>query len=188
MLGSISMQKRLLSFWNGLVNWFERGDLVPLIVIVSALHYSQILKAHDHVIVATAIGMMVDLGHYRTVRSAVRYSGSSIRTRNIRWLMTFFFTAVSIVYQQRFYNDWWFSLPLPLLIVALAWLQQTDKIGVQRRAIAEEKPEQSEQSQSKPKAKTYIATCEVCDWSKNGYKSKRAATNGKNAHMRTHTK
>lgn len=177
------MLKRLSNGWKALIFWFEYGDLVPLIVIVSSIHYSQILSEHDPFIVATAIGLMVDLGHYRTVRAAVRYNGTSDRTRAIRWSMAIFMTVVSVVYQQRFYQDWWLSLPLPFLIIALAWLQQTDK-SLQAKAPAKES--KSPAKVSKVPAKTYVAVCDLCEWSRNGYKSERAAINGKNAHMRTH--
>lgn len=70
---------KLTAVFHSLLNWLEHGDLVPLIVLVSALHYSVILQAHDHIITATAIGFMVDLGHFRTVRAAVRYA--PIKTR-----------------------------------------------------------------------------------------------------------
>lgn len=122
-----SAWRAVSSIWHAAVNWFEHGDLVPLIVIVSAVHYSSMLQAHDVFLVATAIGLMVDLGHYRTVRAAVRYNGRQTRTQALRWVVAAFMTSVSIAYQQRFYGDLWLSLPLPLLIVSLAWLQETDK-------------------------------------------------------------
>lgn len=113
--------------WSTLVHWFEFGDLVPLIVIVSAVHYSLMLQAYDHAVVAVAIGLLVDLGHFRTVRAAVRYSGASRRTAATRWLMALAMTAVAVAYQQRYYGDWWLSLPLPFLIASLAWLQHVDR-------------------------------------------------------------
>lgn len=114
-------------FWKSLVHWFEYGDLVPLIVIVSAVHYAIILRSYDWYPVAVAIGLMVDLGHFRTVRAAVRYTGADLRQKSARWGMAAFMTCVAVAYQQRFYADWWLSLPLPFLIAALAWLQYVDR-------------------------------------------------------------
>lgn len=131
------MIKRLTPLWHALLNWLEHGDLVPWMVIVSAVHYSVILQAHDNPVTATAIGLMVDLGHFRTVRAAVRYSPAKAKSKRAkastkrealaRWTMAAFMTVVSVVYQQRFYEDLWLSLPLPLLIASLAWLQQKDQ-------------------------------------------------------------
>lgn len=113
--------------WQSIVNWFERGDLIPLLVLVSAVHYANILSEYDWWGVAVAIGLLVDLGHYRVIRAAVRYTGSNGWESLARWLIAAVMTAVSLSYHQRFYNDWWLSIPLPLLIAALAWLQRVDR-------------------------------------------------------------
>jgi hypothetical protein len=39
---------------------------------------------------------------------------------------------------------------------------------------------------SKPTAKTFVATCEFCDWTKGGYETERKAQNAENAHKRIH--
>ena len=112
--------------WHALVNWFETADLVPLLVLVSAVHYAAVLSGKDWWPVAVAIGLLVDLGHYRVIRVAVRYSGDSLGQRIARWTIALAMTAVSLNYHQRYYQDWWLSAPLPLLIAALAWLQQVE--------------------------------------------------------------
>lgn len=113
--------------WHSLVDWFEFSDLVPLLVLVSAVHYAAVLAGKDYWLVAVAIGLLVDLGHYRTIRAAVRYGGDDRRQRWARWLIAAGMTALSLNYHQRYYQDYWLSAPLPLLIAALAWLQQIDK-------------------------------------------------------------
>jgi hypothetical protein len=121
-----SREKSFISrIWSGLVNWFETGDLVPLLVIVSAVHYAYVLATKDFWPVAIAIGILVDLGHYRTVRTAVRYKGYFWQAV-FRWTIAAGMTALSLNYHQRYYMDWWLSAPLPLLIAALAWLKQTE--------------------------------------------------------------
>lgn len=112
--------------WRIAVNWFETGDLVPLLVIISAVHYAAVLAGKDAWPVAIAIGLLVDLGHYRVVRVAVRYQGDNRWQRLARWAIAISMTAVSLNYHQRYYEDWWLSAPLPLLIAALAWLQQVE--------------------------------------------------------------
>ena len=119
--------KRLQLAWSWLVDWFERGDLVPLLVLVSAVHYAAVLSGKDYWPVAVAIGLLVDLGHYRTVRAAVRYNGDDWRQRAARIVIAVGMTLLSLNYHQRYYADWWLSAPLPLLIAALAWLQHVDR-------------------------------------------------------------
>jgi hypothetical protein len=120
--------------WRAAVNWFEAGDLVPLLVLVSAVHYAAVLASKDFWAVAVAIGLLVDLGHYRVVRVAVRYQGDNGWQRLARWAIAIGMTAVSLNYHQRYYLDWWLSAPLPLLIAALAWLQQVEPRKVEKPA------------------------------------------------------
>lgn len=128
--------------WRAAVNWFETGDLVPLLVLVSAVHYAAVLASKDYWAVAVAIGLLVDLGHYRVVRVAVRYAGDNGWQRLARWAIAIGMTAVSLNYHQRYYQDWWLSAPLPLLIAALAWLQQVEprKVAPVVRIMREDTP------------------------------------------------
>lgn len=119
----------ITKMWKSIVDWFEHGDLVPVLIVVSAWHYMSILNGKDPAIVALAIGLLVDLGHYRTVRAAFRYSGVSWGERIARFLFAFAMTAVSLAYHQRYYNDWLLSVPIPLLIAGLAWLQRVDRVS-----------------------------------------------------------
>lgn len=139
------MAKHAASAWQWLVNWFERGDLVPLLVLVSSVHYASVLAGHDTWPVAVAIGLLVDLGHFRTVKAAVRYKtpdGKWINWQAVtRYAVALVMTALSLNYHQRYYADWWLSAPLPLLIAALAWLQRVDGTGTTKPATKEEKAE-----------------------------------------------
>ena len=121
--------KRLIDVFRAVVDYFEYGDLVPFIVVVSAIHYSAILSEHDNLFAAVSIGTLVDLGHYRWTKAAVRYSGEDKRERFGRWVMVLIMSLIALNYQQRFYNDWWLSVPMPLLIASLAWLNQKDSKG-----------------------------------------------------------
>lgn len=119
--------RKLKILWDGLLDFFEYGDLVPFLVIVSAVHYAVILSGKDFWIVAVAIGMLVDLGHFRTIRAAFRYGGDDRRQLLARWLIALVMTGISLAYHQRYYNDFWLSAPIPFLIAALAWLQKVDR-------------------------------------------------------------
>jgi hypothetical protein len=109
------------------VRWFESGDLVPLLIVVSAVHYAAVLKGKDQWLVAIAIGLLVDLGHYRWVRAAARYDGGRVSQIVTRWTFALVMTGVSLAYHLRYYdNDLWLAAPIPLLIASLAWLAKVD--------------------------------------------------------------
>ena len=112
--------------WVFVLNWFEHGDLVPLLIVVSAAHYSAVLAGKDHIVVAVLIGILVDLGHYRWVRAAARYTGGKRPQIITRWGFMILLTGLSLLYHQRYYQDWLLSIPIPLLIASLAWLTKVD--------------------------------------------------------------
>ena len=124
----------MTKLWRAAVDWFENADLVPLLVLVSAVHYAAVLSGKDYWMVAVCIGLLVDLGHYRTVRSAVRYNGGW-GNKLTRWAIALGMTVISLNYHQRYYEDWWLSAPLPLLIAALAWLQQVEPRKVEKPQV-----------------------------------------------------
>ena len=163
--------------WLYLVNWFECADLVPLLILVSAVHYASVLATKDPLPVAVAIGLLVDLGHYRTIRAAVRYAGSSKAQTAARWAIAAGMTALSLSYHQRYYQDWWLSAPLPLLIAALAWLQQiSNPVGAARQQGGSKPP--TAEKPIKP-AEQPLYRCEC------GYVAKSQA--GLNGHKRRHS-
>lgn len=154
----------LRSAWLWLTDWFEHGDLVPLLVIVSAVHYAAVLRGKDDAAVAISIGMLVDLGHFRTIRAAFRYPGAKAKRRRklsegarwyhvvcyylerpfrkvnaqlaARWLIAAVMTAISFAYHYQYYEgELLFAAPIPFLIAALAWLQRVDaNVGAKRAA------------------------------------------------------
>lgn len=162
-------------------DWFEHGDLIPLLVLVSAAHYMVILQEHDASLVAVAIGLLVDLGHYRVVRAAVRYN-HSFKGSVVRWIIVLAMTAVAFSYHWRFYEgDILLAAPVPLLIAVLAWLAKVDANVGAKRQPAKAKPSGAE---AKPEALAFVE-CRFCDWRKTG-PSAAKLTNALNAHMRKH--
>lgn len=112
--------------WRGFTGWLERGDLIPLMVLVSAAHYGVVLAGRDWWPVAVAVGVLVDVGHFRSVVLAVRYRGENLREKVLRWAVAGVMTAISLSYHWRFYGgDLALALPLPLLIAALAYFERT---------------------------------------------------------------
>ena len=122
------MRKRLENVWHSILNWIEGGDLVPLLVVVSAVHYAAVLRTRDIWPVAVAIGLLVDVGHFRSVLIAVRYGGADRAERALRYGVAAVMTGISLSYHWRFYGgDWTFALPMPLLIAALAYFDNRDR-------------------------------------------------------------
>lgn len=162
---------------HSIIDWAENGDLILLIVLVSAVHFAYVLAGHDYWIVAIALGLLVDLGIYRTVRHAVRYQGANKAERLARYAIAGVMTCVSYVYHLRFYGDPWLAAPVPFLIAVLAWLD--------RRKYAERQPQPAREQAQQPETERFIClTCGASYDSQQGLaahtrKHIREKTNGK---------
>lgn len=113
--------------WNRLVNWLENGDLVPLVIIVSIPHYINVLAEWEWWYVASALGVLVDLGHYRTIKAFLKKGG---------WFWMWALTFVSLGFHIGFYSfagagDWAWALGFvpPILLFALAYLSYNERWG-----------------------------------------------------------
>lgn len=109
-----------------MIDWFEDGDLVPLAVVISVAHYGPVLMAHGEFwVVAWAVGVMIDLLHFRSVRYAF-----SSRV----WLAGLVAAATTVMamgYHLRFYDgDWLLAAPIPVGIAILAWHASEKERGV----------------------------------------------------------
>ena len=101
---------------------------MPLLVLVSSVHYAVVLHGYDLWPVAVSIGLLVDIGHYRSVIVAVRYGGGRFWEVVARWVVALVMTGVSLSYHWRFYHgDWALAIPIPLLIGALAWFERVQR-------------------------------------------------------------
>ncbi|MBK8990139.1 MAG: hypothetical protein IPM39_29430 [Chloroflexi bacterium] len=114
------------------LDWFEQGDLVPLAVLISVAHYGPVLMAHGEFwLVAWAVGALVDLLHFRSVR----YAFSSRL-----WLAGVVAAATTIMatgYHLRFYaGDWLLALPIPIGIAILAWHASEKERGMMSGQLA----------------------------------------------------
>ncbi len=115
------------NFTRRAVHYFERGDLIPLMLIVSIPHYALALQGRDLLIVAIGIGLAMDLGQYRVVKAAIRYGGNW-------WFAAILLTAIALGYHMFYYGGDWFTAfilaaPLPLLIIFLAALSVKERWG-----------------------------------------------------------
>jgi hypothetical protein len=122
------------TFWHRLAQFFEDGDLTPFAVLISIVHYGDVLAAHgEHAIVAYAIGTLVDLIHFRTIRRAFMPHNNRQETI-VNWLVAAITTFMASMYHWRFYEgDYLLALPIPVGIAILAY-HAADK---QSRTLAE---------------------------------------------------
>jgi len=121
----------LKKLYSGIVEWAERGDLVPLLILVAIPHYISVMAAFEWWPVAVAMGILTDLGHYRTI---LVYLRSSIgRAAALFWMTVL--TLISYAFHVGFYvlgggipQPWpWVigSVP-PVLIFAMAYISKRE--------------------------------------------------------------
>lgn len=114
--------------WRAVVNWFENGDLLPLIILVSVPHYGHVLAAYDWGPVAAVIGALVDLGHYRTIKAYLNGKGGF-------WMVVL--TAFSLGFHWAFYLTggaaWYaalfFAAAVPVVIFALSFISKAERLA-----------------------------------------------------------
>jgi hypothetical protein len=111
-----------------LTNWIENGDLIPALILVSVPHYATVLSHYDFALVAAAIGLLVDISHYRTIKLYMNSKGAA-------WMIVL--TAFSVGFHIAFYSlagaGIW-SLVLgatpPAVIFSLAFISRAERLGV----------------------------------------------------------
>lgn len=122
-------------YWHNISTFFEDGDLTPLAVLISVAHYGPVLVQHgENLFVAWAVGAMIDLLHFRSVRRAVTVHNW------LNLLIGALTTVMAVGYHLRFYGgDWLLALPIPLGIAILAQhaasQQQEDANSLQETAV-----------------------------------------------------
>ncbi|CAK0756326.1 membrane hypothetical protein [Gammaproteobacteria bacterium] len=113
--------------WGGLVWLFEKADIIPALVIVSVYHYGGAMAQHgDPAPVAMALGVLTDVGHYRSVK-AVATKPQERR----RWAVGLVLTILTGYYHYLWYNDVILAVCIPILIISLALLSKWDRWDAQ---------------------------------------------------------
>jgi hypothetical protein len=122
-------------------------------------------------------------------------------TKRWAWLGFFAFAAASgalnvahvAPWSQRSpLGAWIYSLFPTAAIALLGFLARDAELLAERSARVrgkrahEEPPNDADVAESKMPGATFAAECEICEWSRNGYESERAARNALNAHQRIH--
>ena len=129
-----------MKLWKRIADFFERGDLVPFAVLISAWHFVIVLiKFDEFAPVAIAQGIFVDMLHFRTVRRAVASSDKktywvAVLTTLMSYSFHLLFYVVRVGDNGLTYHwspvAFLLAAPLPLGIPILAWqqsLQSDDK-------------------------------------------------------------
>jgi len=121
---------------------FVEDNLAFLLMLASGWHFVKVLQNYDHVAVAVAIGLLVDVGTYHSIRIAARYrygvdrAGKHYGRRGqfvLRWTVALIMTALSLYYHLAYYEPavlvarFVLAIPLPLLIVAVSYFRSVDR-------------------------------------------------------------
>lgn len=113
--------------WGWIVWLFEKADIIPPLVIVSAYHYGGALVDYDLLPVAIVLGVLIDLGHYRSVKAA-------IKTPEIpQFAVMTVLTVMTGYYHWLWYRNFILAATVPALIICLSLLSKWG--GWERQAI-----------------------------------------------------
>ena len=108
------MASFLRTLWGGLIWAIEKSDIIPPIIAVSAWHYAGSLAQKDPMPIAIIIGVLVDIGHYRSVKEFFR------RQEWKRFAIMFLLTGLTLYFHYLWYGNIWLALAMPALIISLA--------------------------------------------------------------------
>ena len=119
-----NLKRALARYYKSVLHYFETGDLVLFLVVISVFHFVGALSKYDPAPVALAVGIAVDVGVYRLVKASLKFGGWW-------WLAAVALGVVSYGYHVEYYaassNAWLLALPLPALIVLLAALSHRER-------------------------------------------------------------
>jgi len=138
--------------WGLLVWLFERADIIPPLIIVSAWHYAGALADYDPLPVAVALGVLIDLGHYRSVK--VTIANNTWRRFSVMTVLT----VMTGYFHWLWYKNLILALAVPTLIICLSLLSKWG--GWERQSIVFANQANVKQTEAKPEQKAFA--CEIC--------------------------
>ena len=151
----------MFGLWKKAHAWIETGDYILPMILVSVAHYIGVLAGRDLMPVAAAIGLLVDLGHYRLVKAALKFGAWF-------WLAALGMTVIAFGYHFAFYSvagadlleAALLAVPIPFLIITLAGLSVKERWA---RKFAESAAQGSQdarkETQSTPQS---VFACGLC--------------------------
>lgn len=120
--------------WNWIVWLFEKADIIPPVIAVSVWHYAGALSGKDPLPVAIVLGLLIDIGHYRSVK--VYFKKHTIG----RFVLMLVLTTLTGWYHYLWYKEILLALGMPTLIISLAilstwegWERQAGKVGKEEK-------------------------------------------------------
>lgn len=133
------------------VNWMENGDLIPVVIGISVPHYAVVLAKYDFWAVAAVLGFLVDVGHYRTIKTYLRGNGPA-------WMivLTVFSTGFHIAFYALGGAGLWAAVigcAVPAVIFALAFISRKEKLDSKVARSASVPMARQESAASTPIAK-----------------------------------
>lgn len=138
--------------WGWIVWLFEKADIIPPLVIVSAYHYGGALVDYDLLPVAIVLGVLIDLGHYRSVKAA-------IKTPELpQFAVMITLTCMTGYFHWLWYRNIILAATVPALIICLSLLSKWG--GWERQAIVFAPQAKVKQAEAKPEQKAFA--CEIC--------------------------
>lgn len=166
------------------VAWMETGDLIPALLAVSVPHYANVLQRYDFWPVAAALGFLVDVGHYRTIKLY-------LRNRGALWMIVL--TVFSAGFHIAFYalgGAGGFALALGLaptmVIFALAYITKNERLDVKKPDTTTTHPTVTPTDATETATRPSVSRDEfVTLWRSNGHKSITAMANELHVNPRT---
>lgn len=142
---------KIQGIFKSFVNWMENGDLIPAIIAVSIPHYASVLSKYDFWAVAAVLGFLVDVGHYRTIKTYLRGNGAA-------WMivLTIFSTGFHIAFYALGGAGLWAAVigcAVPAVIFALAFISRKEKLDTKVAKSASVPLARQESATSTPMAK-----------------------------------
>jgi hypothetical protein len=151
----------LRKLWGFVVWLVEEADIVPFLVIVSAWHYAGALAKgnKDNAIVAVVLGVLIDLGHYRSVRTYFKHIDWK------RFVVMAVLTCITGYYHWLWYSDVILAATMPAIIICLGLLSHWGKWERQGKNT-EPPPQAANVATQVPQAATHKAAwprpCKQC--------------------------
>lgn len=137
-----------MRYVKAIVNWIETGDLIPAILLVSIPHYVDVLSGYDYVYVAVAIGFLLDIGHYRSIKLAMR--GGSWWWAAVMTVGVFGFHVWFYSIREAGYGAILLGAAPVMLIAFLAYLTRKEKLDTKlaRSMRPKDSPDESHETPS----------------------------------------
>lgn len=113
--------------YESLTEWLENLRILPLVLVISGVHYSNVLWEHDGPILAILVAIILDVTHFGSLKQVV--TATTWKSRLGWGFGSVLLTAWAFALQYQFYADGWelkldaviYAGLIPLLMVITAF-------------------------------------------------------------------